>query len=163
MAIEYKPIPGFEDAYHISEKMLVKTFPRTIKKNGLEIVLPRIKPVIKVYSTILYIWLTDNDGETKRYNLNKILEALFMPNAKKRIKHKKKEGIAIEKKPIKKRPHLGNKGKFAVIKILGDEKIEEYESLASAAKSVDGSYIRISDCCNGIRPSYKGFQWQFKN
>lgn len=41
--------------------------------------------------------------------------------------------------------------------------LNEYPSVSNAAKVIGGTKSGISEVCNGLKPSYKGFIWVFKN
>ena len=45
---------------------------------------------------------------------------------------------------------------------LNGNEIARYSSLTDAMKATGHDRHRINECCKGLRESYKGFRWQFK-
>lgn len=100
------------------------------------------------------------DANKSNYNINN----LEWVTKKENSQHAYKKGlykIATHEELVK-MAHNNKRNKCVAKLDMGDNILEEFQSLTQAALSVNGNGQCVGKCCVGKLKTYKGFKWKYK-
>ena len=177
----WKPIPGYEGYYDVSDKGRVRSLVRKSKYGFLaKRKSPRLNNLDNprgYYRTWLY-----KDGEGKHWLVHRLVAMAFIPNPDNLpfINHKDENpsnnsvdnlewcttaynnnyGTVKERmsKALLNRPDLST----PIVRIDKQGCKTEYPSMQEASRINNTYQANIWKCCNGERMTCKGFRWQYK-
>lgn len=172
---EWKNIKNYEGLYQVSNKGRIKALPRTWKctnggtRSHEEIILSQANGT-KGYKLV---HLSKN-GISKTYKVHRLVAEAFIPNTNNlpQINHKDecKENNSVENLEWCTNEYnnrYGNrilKSSKAVYQYsINNELIKKYNSVSDAARLNNYNSIgNISNCCLGLKKTYKGYKWSYK-
>lgn len=173
----WKDIEGYEGYYQVSNLARVKSLSRIINtKNGkiFHVKEMIIKPILQC--TGYYSFNLCKSKKRETCNLHRLVAIAFIPNPLNlsQVNHRDeiKTNNSIENLEWCDRSYnrnygtcqerITNKQRKTLLQMnLNGEQIKEWYSLNSAGRS-GFSASKISNCCNGLRKTHKGFIWKYK-
>lgn len=182
---EWRPVPGYEGLYSVSNKGRVKSLSRTVSKNTSfrHETADKIMRSSKLRSGYLFVHLT-KDGKTKMFPIHRLVAIAFIPNKLElpEVNHKdeNKTNNCVENLEWctkKYNVNYGTRTQRTYKPVLQYDKkmnlIAEYASISDAAKAINAGTSYIAGCAKGVvrkrkgrKPcvirTVKGFIWRYK-
>ena len=180
----WKPIPGLEGRYEVSNTGEVRSLPREVNNHTGKIQLKgrvlRQRPDFKGY---MRIDINDNNGKKHYFGVHRLVAEAFIPNPllKEQVNHidgdKANNNVsnlewatnlenmrhAIKNGLVKHVDYAG-RPKRAVVQIEPEtgEIINVFPSIAEAGRAFSKKTNNIGECCRGRRNYAFGYKWEYQ-
>lgn len=163
----WKDIENYEGLYQISDKGRVRN-----SRSG-RILIQKIR---KKNSNAYHLIVLSKDNVKKCHQVHRLVAKAFLPNPNNLpcVNHKDENGENNNVENLEWCTHKYNtnygtcikrfseKNKKPILQIKDGTVINEFTSAVEAFEKYGFNRPSISQCCNGIIKSYKGFQFKFK-
>ena len=178
MIEEWKPIVGYEDLYMVSSNGQVKSLGRySYRKDGRFNYYPpkmmHLAPDAKGY---MRVRLT-KDGKSVTRLVHRLVAEAFIPNPNmlpqvnhinelkhdNRVENLEWMSCSDNVNHATGKIRCGQAHEFPVIMIDANGDCTEFTSATAAARELGIVSQGIQSCCVGRFPTYKGFQWRYKD
>jgi hypothetical protein len=187
-SITWKPVPGYEGFYEVSDCGLVRSVTRTIKSsfNAHRQIPGKLRTVYPMKDGYIRVTLM-RERTSRSYGIHRLVMMAFSPNQNQdaldvnhmdgnkqnnRLEnlewctrgenHKHRYQVLGQKHSFTGRigaMHPGSKSVIGINTMTGENVF--YESASQAAKSLGMCFSKICACARGDRRTHKGYRWKY--
>lgn len=181
---EWRPVPGYEDSYEVSNTGRVRSLPRaSISPRGYVFkIRERILRAAPDGKGYLMVWLYQ-DGKRRSVKVARLVAEAFIPNPENKsqvdhinaVKHDNRvenlrwvtgkenfhNPISYKRNAESKTGILNHRSKRVFQYTLHGELVKEWPCVSAVEKELGFSHSHISQCCCGLREKAYGYLWRY--